>query len=60
MAAELGSALCPVLLDRMRDNAEATGIHTLRIEAPEGRSLPANLALKTNATSSCEQPIGGT
>src|ERR1700677_4858902 len=33
-----------VLLDRMRDDAEATGIHTLRIEAPEGRSLPAILA----------------
>ena len=33
-----------VLLDRMRDNAEAAGIHTLRIEAPEGRSLPASLA----------------
>ena len=33
-----------VLLDRMRDNAEAVGIHTLRIEAPESRSLPALLA----------------
>ena len=33
-----------VLLDRMRDDAEAVGIHTLRIEAPEGRSLPAMLA----------------
>lgn len=33
-----------VLLDRMRDEAEAAGIHTLRIEAPEGRSLPALLA----------------
>lgn len=33
-----------VLLDRMRMDAEATGIHTLRIEAPEGRSLPAILA----------------
>ena len=33
-----------VLLDRMRDDAEATGIHTLRIEAPEGRSLPSLLA----------------
>jgi AAA ATPase domain len=33
-----------VLLDRMRDDAEAAGIHTLRIEAPEGRSLPALLA----------------
>jgi AAA ATPase domain len=33
-----------VLLDRMRDDAEASGIHTVRVEAPEGRSLPALLA----------------
>jgi len=33
-----------VLLDAMRDDAEASGIYTLRIEAPEGRSLPAILA----------------
>lgn len=33
-----------VLLDRIRDDAEASGIHTLRIEAPENRSLPALLA----------------
>ena len=33
-----------VLLDRLRDDAEANGIHTVRIEAPEGRSLPALLA----------------
>ncbi|MBK8582103.1 MAG: ATP-binding protein [Flavobacteriales bacterium] len=33
-----------VLLDRMRDNAEADGVHTLRMEAPENRSLPAVLA----------------
>lgn len=33
-----------VLLDRMRNDAEATGLQTLRIEAPEGRSLPAMLA----------------
>lgn len=33
-----------VLLDRMRDEAESSGVHTLRIEAPEGRSLPALLA----------------
>lgn len=33
-----------VLLDRMREDAEASGIHTLRIEAPERRSLPALLA----------------
>lgn len=30
-----------VLLDRMRDDAEGTEIQTLRVEAPEGRSLPA-------------------
>ena len=33
-----------VLLDRLRDDAEATGIQTLRVEAPESRSLPAILA----------------
>jgi len=33
-----------VLLDRMREDAEATGLHTLRVEAPESRSLPAILA----------------
>ena len=33
-----------VLLDRMRENAEGIGIHTMRIEAPENRSLPAVLA----------------
>jgi hypothetical protein len=33
-----------VLLDRMRDDAEATGIQTLRVEAPEDRSLPAIIA----------------
>ncbi len=33
-----------VLLDRTRDDAEGAGIHTLRIEAPENRSLPAMLA----------------
>ncbi len=33
-----------VLLDRMKIDAEATGIRTVRIEAPEGRSLPAMLA----------------
>src|ERR1035438_272858 len=33
-----------VLLDRMRTDAEATGVYTLRIEAPENRSLPALLA----------------
>ena len=33
-----------VLLDRMRDDAEAAGMHTVRVEAPENRSLPAMLA----------------
>ena len=33
-----------VLLDRMRDDAEAEGVATMRIEAPESRSLPALLA----------------
>jgi hypothetical protein len=33
-----------VLLDRLRDDAEASGMETMRIEAPEGRSLPAMLA----------------
>lgn len=33
-----------VLLDRMREDAEGADIQTLRIEAPENRSLPAILA----------------
>jgi hypothetical protein len=33
-----------VLLDQMRIDAERAGIHTIRIEAPENRSLPALLA----------------
>ncbi|MGA3128678.1 MAG: AAA family ATPase [Candidatus Korobacteraceae bacterium] len=33
-----------VLLDQMRRDAEASGIQTVRIEAPENRSLPALLA----------------
>ena len=33
-----------VLLDRMRSDAEGIGIQTLRIEAPENKSLPAMLA----------------
>jgi len=33
-----------VLLDQMRRDAEAAGVHTIRIEAPEDRSLPAILA----------------
>lgn len=33
-----------VLLDRIRNDAEAVGIETMQIEAPENRSLPAILA----------------
>lgn len=33
-----------VLLDHLRDQAEQSGIQTIRIEAPERRSLPALLA----------------
>ena len=33
-----------VLLDRMRADAESNSIHTLWVEAPEDRSLPAILA----------------
>lgn len=33
-----------VLLDRMRDDVEASGIQTIRVESPENRSLPAILA----------------
>jgi len=33
-----------VLLDAMRDSAEGAGIHTIRLESPEDRSLPALLA----------------
>lgn len=33
-----------VLLDRMRTDAEGTSVQTLRIEAPENKSLPAMLA----------------
>jgi len=33
-----------VLLDRIRDDAESSGIQTLIVEAPERRSLPAILA----------------
>ena len=33
-----------VLLDRMKTDAEVAGAYTLRIEAPENRSLPALLA----------------
>jgi hypothetical protein len=33
-----------VLLEQMATDAEATGVHTVRAEAPEGRSLPALIA----------------
>ena len=33
-----------VLLDKMRQDAEAEGVYTLKLEAPENRSLPALLA----------------
>lgn len=33
-----------VLLDKMRQEAEASGVYTLKLEAPEDRSLPALLA----------------
>lgn len=33
-----------VLLDQIRTDAEASGAHTIRLEAPENRSLPALLA----------------
>ena len=33
-----------VLLERIRVDTEADGMHTVRMEAPEGRSLPALLA----------------
>lgn len=39
-----------VLLDRMRLDAEGAGIETMRIEAPEDRSLPAILAPQLRAT----------
>jgi AAA ATPase domain len=39
-----------VLLDRMRQDAEGEGIHCLRIEAPEDRSLPAIIAPELRQT----------
>lgn len=33
-----------VLLDKMRQEAEASGVYTIKLEAPEDRSLPALLA----------------
>ncbi len=39
-----------VLLDRIREVAEHSGIRAIRIEAPEGRSLPAMLAPQLRVT----------
>ena len=39
-----------VLLDQMRDDAEAAGFYTLRIEAPENLSLPALIAPELRVT----------
>jgi hypothetical protein len=39
-----------VLLDRMSDEADASGFQSMRIEAPEGRSLPAMLAPELRLT----------
>lgn len=39
-----------VLLDRMREDAEGTGLRTLRIEALENRSLPSLLAPELRIT----------
>ena len=38
-----------VLLDRIREEAEAAGMHALSVEAPEDRSLPAMLAPRLRA-----------
>jgi hypothetical protein len=38
-----------VLLGKIRQDAEARGLHAVRIEAPEGRSLPALLAAPLRA-----------
>lgn len=53
-----------VLLNRVRANAEAAGLYTLQIEAPEGRSLPAMLApalrtalLKLDRTAAVKQRL---
>jgi GTPase SAR1 family protein len=39
-----------VLLDRIRTDAESLGLKTMRLEAPEGRSLPAVLAPQLKMT----------
>ena len=39
-----------VLLDRIREDAEARGIYALRVEAPENRSLPSILAPQLRTT----------
>ncbi len=39
-----------VLLDRIREDAEARGMYALRVEAPENRSLPSILAPQLRTT----------
>lgn len=39
-----------VLLDKMRQDAEASGVYTLKLETPEDRSLPALLAPQLRMT----------
>ena len=39
-----------VLLDKLRDDAAASGMETIRVEAPENRSLPAILAPQLRQT----------
>ncbi len=39
-----------VLLDRIREDAEALGMYALRVEAPENRSLPSILAPQLRTT----------
>jgi len=39
-----------VLLDKIRDSAESSGFYTMRIEAPEARSLPALIAPQLRLT----------
>ncbi len=39
-----------VLLDRIREDAEGNNIHTVRIEAPENRSLPSIIAPQLRMT----------
>jgi Cdc6-like AAA superfamily ATPase len=47
-----------VLLDHIREQAECSGIQTIRIEAPERRSLPALLAPQLAASPSAAFTAG--